>query len=150
MIEVLGSKSSEKPCNTIDTLIGVKTDIKGDITFSGGLRIDGKIVGNITSQNDSRSTLILSEHAEVTGNVRVPHMIVNGRIKGNVHSVGRIELQQNAEIEGDLRYKVIEMALGASINGNLIREDAKAGDERKGTIAQLKSANSGQDVTPDN
>lgn len=132
------TKTSEKPCNTIDTLIGVKTEMKGDIVFAGGLRIDGKIKGNITAEGDGSSTLVLSEHAEVVGNVQVPHMILNGKIKGNVHCAERIELQPEAEIVGDVHYKIIEMALGASINGNLLREEAK-GTSRKGNIAKLKT-----------
>ena len=138
MAEFMKSKSSEKPCNTIDTLIGVKTDIKGDITFAGGLRVDGKIHGNIIAEGDGSSTLVLSEHAEVVGNVDVPHMILNGKIKGNVHCAARIELQPQAEIYGDLHYKVIEMALGATINGNLVREAGETAGN-KGTVAKLKS-----------
>jgi cytoskeletal protein CcmA (bactofilin family) len=138
MIDSLNAKSNEKPCNTIDTLIGAKTDIKGDIVFSGGLRIDGKIRGNVTAEGDGRSTLVLSEHAEVIGNVDVPHMILNGKIKGNVHCAERIELQGKAEIEGDLHYKIIEMALGASINGSLVR-NANLAAERRGNVAKLKS-----------
>ena len=81
MLDKLARKPNEKPCNTIDTLIGVSTDLKGDIAFSGGLRIDGKVKGNITSRSDDNSTLVLSENAMVTGDVNVPHMIVNGKIK---------------------------------------------------------------------
>lgn len=132
------TKTSEKPCNTIDTLIGVKTEMKGDIVFTGGLRIDGKIKGNITAEGDTSSTLVLSEHAEVVGNVQVPHMILNGKIRGSVHCAERIELQPGAEIIGDVHYKIIEMALGASINGNLLREEAR-GVSRKGNIAKLKT-----------
>lgn len=132
------SKKDEKPCNTIDTLIGVKTEIKGDITFAGGLRVDGKVEGGITAQGDGGSTLVLSEHAEIIGDIEVPHMIVNGRIKGNVHCAQRIELQPKAEIEGDLHYRVVEMALGASINGNLLREPSRDGAQ-KGAVAKLKT-----------
>jgi cytoskeletal protein CcmA (bactofilin family) len=137
MLESLGSKSSQKPCNTIDTLIGVKTEIQGDIHFTGGLRIDGKIRGNVTATGDASSTLVLSEHAEVEGSVTVPHMVLNGRIKGNVHCSERVELQPKAEIVGDVHYKVIEMALGATINGNLVREGSAA--VHKGTVAKLKT-----------
>jgi len=132
------TKTNDKPCNTIDTLIGVKTEMKGDIVFAGGLRIDGKIRGNITADGDGSSTLVLSEHAEVVGNVQVPHMILNGKIKGNVHCAERIELQPEAEIIGDVYYKIIEMALGASINGNLLHEEMK-GAARKGNVAKLKT-----------
>ncbi len=138
------SKSSEKPCNTIDTLIGVKTEMKGDIVFSGGLRVDGKIKGNITAEGDGTSTLVLSEHAEVVGNIQVPHMIINGKIKGNVRCAERIELQPEAEIVGDVYYKIIEMALGASINGSLLREGNKD-LSRKDNVAKLKTVSGSSD-----
>ena len=76
-------KSNQKPCNTIDTLIGAKAELKGDIAFSGGLRIDGKLKGNIMAKGAGNSTLVLSENAEIVGNVAVPHKIFNGRVKGN-------------------------------------------------------------------
>ena len=117
-----GKKPTTKACETIDTLIGLKTEIQGDIAFSGGLRIDGKVRGNITVKGEANSTLVLSEHASVIGNVDVPHMIVNGEIEGNVKSIERVELQPKAEIKGDVQYRVIEMALGAVVNGKLVRE----------------------------
>lgn len=141
MLSTLGKQTNEKPCNTIDTLIGARTELKGDIAFSGGLRIDGKLKGNITAKGDGNSTLVLSENAEIVGNVTVPYVISNGTIKGTVRAVERIELQPKAEITGDVYYKVIEMALGAAINGNLVREPAD-GKERV-TVARLKSVTAG-------
>src|SRR3990167_4515245 len=137
MLSALGKTPTEKPCNTIDTLIGAKTDLKGDIVFTGGLRVDGKVRGNITAKGDGNSTLVLSENAMVTGNVTVPHIITNGTIKGNVRAAERIELQPKAEISGDVYYKVIEMSLGAVINGNLLREAAEAGKD-KAAVARLR------------
>jgi len=138
------TKKSEKACDTIDTLIGVNTEMKGDILFTGGLRIDGKVKGNITAESDGSSTLVLSEHAEVVGDVQVPHMILNGKIKGNVHCAEHVELQPEAEIVGDVHYKIIEMALGATINGNLLREESRS-DPQKGNVAKLKSVSGAQD-----
>ena len=146
MLSALGKIPTEKPCNTIDTLIGAKTDLKGDIVFTGGLRVDGKVRGNITAKGDGNSTLVLSEHAMVTGNVTVPHIITNGTIKGNVRAAERIELQPKAEISGDVYYKVIEMSLGAVINGNLLRE---AVEVNKGTVTRLKSASEGSSEAED-
>src|SRR5713226_782409 len=117
MLDMLTNKSGEKPCNTIDTLIGIKTELKG----------------NITAKGDGGSTLVLSEHAVVTGNVTVPHMIINGTIKGQVRSSERIELQPKADITGDVSYKAIQVALGAVVNGNLLRE------AEKGAVTKLKS-----------
>ena len=112
--------------------------MKGDITFSGGLRIDGKVKGNITARSDDNSTLVLSENAMVTGDVSVPHMIVNGKIKGNVRSVERLELQSKAEINGDVNYKVLEIVAGAQVNGIITRVGEKGG------VVPLKSVDSGR------
>ena len=138
MLDKLAKKPNDRPCNTIDTLIGVTTDMKGDITFNGGLRIDGKIKGNITARADDNSTLVLSENAMVTGDVNVPHMIVNGKIKGNVRSVERLELQAKAEIVGDVSYKVLEIAAGAQVIGNLTRLNDKA------EVVPLRSVETGR------
>lgn len=142
MLSALGKTPNEKPCNTIDSLVGVKTDIKGDITFSGGLRIDGKIKGNITAKGDGNSTLVLSENAVVLGNVTVPHIIVNGTIKGNVRAAERVEVQHKGEITGDVYYKVIEMAMGAVINGSLLREMVDSARD-KATVTRLKPVTTG-------
>ena len=138
MLDKLARKPNDKPCNTIDTLIGVSTEMKGDIAFSGGLRIDGKLKGNITARADDNSTLVLSENAVVTGDVSVPHMIVNGKIKGNVRSAERLELQPKAEISGDITYKVLEIAAGAQLNGTMTRINEKA------DVVSLKSVDSGR------
>lgn len=132
----IGKQQGDKPCNTIDTLIGANTELTGDISFTGGLRVDGKVNGNITADGDRSNTLVLSEHAVVTGNVTVPHLVVNGAIHGNVHSMESIELQPNAQVVGDVHYKMLEMALGASINGNLVRDSA--GEAGKGSVTPLK------------
>lgn len=142
MLNALGKTPNDKPCNTIDTLVGAKTEVKGDVVFSGGLRVDGKVRGNVTAKGEGNSTLVLSENATVTGNVTVPHIITNGLIKGNVRAAERIELQSKAEISGDVYYKIIEMALGAVVNGNLVRESLEVaqGNPQKGTVTRLKSA----------
>lgn len=142
MLTALSKSPNEKPCNTIDTLIGARTELKGDLTFSGGLRIDGKLKGNVTARGDGNSTLILSENALIIGNVTVPHIIANGTIKGTVRASERIELQPKAEVAGDVYYKVMEVALGAVINGNLMRE---VGDSLKDKtqVARLKPVASG-------
>ncbi|MDA8360985.1 MAG: polymer-forming cytoskeletal protein [Gammaproteobacteria bacterium] len=124
MLDKIAKKSNDKACSTIDTLIGEQTELKGDIVFSGGLRIDGKIQGNVTAETEG-STLILSERGHITGNVQVPHLIINGTIKGNVRSNGCVELQAKAEVTGDMVYKNLEMALGATVNGNLVHEADK-------------------------
>jgi len=139
MLEKIARRPNDKPCNTIDTLIGVTTEMKGDISFSGGLRIDGKLRGNVTSRSDDNSTLVMSESASITGDVSVPHMIVNGKIKGNVRAAERLELQSKAEISGDVTYKVLEIAAGAQVNGALTRMGDKA------DVVALRAVDQGED-----
>lgn len=144
MLSAIGKSPNEKPCNTIDTLVGSRTELKGDISFSGGLRIDGKLKGNITAKGDGNSTLVLSENAVVVGNVTVPHIIMNGTIKGTVRAAERIELQPKAEIAGDVYYKTMEMAPGAVVNGNLIRDMSEQLKDRS-PITRLKPVATGED-----
>jgi cytoskeletal protein CcmA (bactofilin family) len=104
----------------IDTLIGEETRIEGNINFSGGLKIDGHIIGKLSVSNDSSSVLTLSEHGSIEGEVRAPHIVINGPIIGNVFAAEHIELAPKAKINGNVYYRVIEMAMGAEVNGQLI------------------------------
>ncbi len=106
--------------DSVDTLIGVNTVLQGDLEFSGGLRVDGQITGNIKSVDGNAGTLVLSESAVIEGNIAVPHVVVNGHVNGNIIANERVELQTKAVIKGDVRYKAVEMALGASVNGALV------------------------------
>jgi len=118
---------SSRPTDSIDTLVGQKTVFKGDLEFSGGLRIDGVVKGNVIASGDGNSTLVLSELGEVEGNVTVPHVILNGKVKGNIKSSGRVELQGKAQVHGDVHYRAVEMELGATINGNLVCDAGQSG-----------------------
>jgi cytoskeletal protein CcmA (bactofilin family) len=117
---MIGKRTEEKPCSTIDTLIGNHTELTGDLTFGGGLRVDGKIRGNVMAKGDSNSMLVISEEGAVEGSIDVPHVVVNGRIDGNLISSGTVELQAKADVSGDVHYQALKMELGASVNGNLI------------------------------
>lgn len=104
----------------IDTLIGENTHIKGDIHFSGGLRIDGVITGNITADDDEPALLTLSEKGRIEGEVRVPFQLINGDVKGNIYAAEHIELADKARINGNVFYKLLEMTMGSEVNGQLI------------------------------
>ncbi len=142
MLEALHKKSAnDKPCSTVETLIGVRTELKGNLAFSGGLRVDGRIEGNVLAQGDGNSTLILSENAVITGDVTVPHLVVNGRIRGNIVAAERVELQPKAVIEGDVGYKILEVQAGAVVVGAMRRtgERDPAG-ARKGVAGAANDA----------
>jgi cytoskeletal protein CcmA (bactofilin family) len=88
--------------------------------FSGGLRVDGQIDGNVTANPGKSSTLVLSEHARVDGAINVTHLVVNGVVTGPVHAAEYLELQSKAKLIGDVHYKTLEIQLGAIIEGRLI------------------------------
>ena len=111
---------SSKPQNRIDSLIGATTRIDGNVTFSGGIRLDGVINGNVSAEPDQAAVLVLSEHARIDGEVKASHLVVNGAINGPVHASETIELQSNARIRGDVHYKSMEMQLGAVVEGRLV------------------------------
>jgi cytoskeletal protein CcmA (bactofilin family) len=110
----------------VDTIIGQQTRIEGDIHFSGGLHIDGRIKGNIIAEAGSASVLTVSEHGSIEGDVHVPTVILNGSVSGDVRSDDRIELAAKAEVNGDVYYNLIEMAMGAAVNGGLVHQTEKA------------------------
>ena len=111
-----------KPNNSIDTLIGATTRIQGDVRFSGGMRIDGHVQGNVIAENGQPSLLVISEHAKIDGEVRVAHLVTNGEINGSVYSSDMLEMQPKARITGDVNYKKLEMHAGALVSGKLSHE----------------------------
>jgi cytoskeletal protein CcmA (bactofilin family) len=113
-------KKANKIDNRIDTLVGADTRIEGDLYFSGGLRVDGAIRGNVAEQNGNPSTLIISEHGKIEGAVSAAKIVLNGKVTGTVKSSHFIELQTKARITGDLNYKSLEMHTGAVIEGKLV------------------------------
>ncbi|MFN0163605.1 MAG: polymer-forming cytoskeletal protein [Burkholderiales bacterium] len=118
---MFGMKRS-KPQSTIDSLIGTTTVIEGDVIFSGGLRIDGKVRGNVVAAGgtaESNSTLVVSEQARVEGEIRAAHVVVNGAVEGPIFVSEFLELQPKARVRGDVHYKSIEIHLGATLDGKL-------------------------------
>ena len=107
----------------IATVIGAGTELRGDVVFSGGLHLDGTIKGNLTADQDSASTLTLSEQGAIEGDVRVPHVIINGKVVGDVYAAKRVELAAKAKITGTVYYHMLEMAMGAEVNGQLIHTE---------------------------
>ncbi len=106
----------------IDTLVGQGTKIAGDLVFSGGLHVDGTIKGNVVAEEGSTALLILSEFGKIEGEVTVPNMVLNGEIVGDVYGSTRVELAPKARVKGSVYYNLIEMAIGAEVNGGLVHQ----------------------------
>lgn len=120
-----GSVSAPKPA-AVDTLIGRQTEVLGDVRFSGGLHVDGKIKGSVTTLGtDKSATLSVSESGTIEGDVRVPTMILNGTVIGDVRATERLSLAAKARVTGNVHYKVLQMEPGAMINGQLLYEGSE-------------------------
>ena len=134
---MFGNKNKpNKPQNRIDCLIGAGTQIKGDMTFDGGLRVDGRVHGNVISVEGKPGTLVLSEAARIEGEIRVSHVVINGTVVGPVHAADYVELQSKANVTGDVYYRTLEMHLGAVVQGRLVYQD----DTKTDKVVQFKPA----------
>jgi len=128
---MLGGKA--KNTGHYDTLISNKSEFIGDLHFSGGLHIDGRIKGNLVADEQSGAVVRISETGVVEGEIRVPNVIINGTVIGNVYSGQHVELAKKALVNGDVHYNMMEMVMGAQVNGSLIHQGAeKNGKGRKG------------------
>ena len=119
---MFGAKPS-KPQNRIDSLIGEGTVVEGNVMFSGGLRVDGRVKGSIIASDDQPSTLVLSEQARIEGEIRVSHAVLNGTVVGPVYGSEYVELQAKSRVTGDVHYKTLEIQLGAVVQGRLVHQD---------------------------
>jgi cytoskeletal protein CcmA (bactofilin family) len=104
----------------IDTLIGRSANIQGDIEFAGGLHIDGRVTGSVRGRSGAPAAISVSEHGLVEGSVEAAQIVVNGAVHGDIYGSDRVVLGAKARVQGNVHYGVIEMALGAEIQGKLV------------------------------
>ena len=132
---------SKTKATKIETLIGTSIEIRGDLIFSGGLHVDGKIIGNVIAEDGSDSMLVLSDHGCVEGEVRVPYVVLNGEIIGDVYAAERVELSRHAQVNGNVYYNLLEMAMGSEVNGSLVH----CKNEKK--LLEFQNDNANDEVT---
>lgn len=133
----------------IDTLIGRNASIQGDIDFSGGLHVDGRVAGSVRAASD-KGGLSVSEDGVIEGSVAAPHVVLNGRVHGDIHGSERVVLGSKAKVHGNVYYGVIEMALGAQISGKLVPRSGAAGAPGSDTFGGGERGQAGEpDVVQD-
>jgi len=140
---MFGKKSATK--NTIDSLIGATTRLEGNVSFSGGLRIDGHVRGDVVSSDETGGLLVIGERGRIDGNIVVGHLIVNGTVQGALTVAGILELQSKAKISGEVRYRSLELQRGAVVegivshfDGDLVRAGLRIGAIKEGQPASLQ------------
>lgn len=104
------------------TLIAQNTQVVGDVRFKDQLYVNGHVEGNVLSGDEESATVVISEEGSVTGEIRVPNVVINGEVEGNVFASARVELAARARVKGNVYYQLIEMQLGAMVDGQLLHE----------------------------
>lgn len=120
------------------TLVSKNTQIVGDISFSGNLMIEGKVTGNIYVSSGSDAHARVLDNGVVEGEIRVPTIVINGTVNGDVYSDKHVELAAKAIVNGNVHYSLIEMVKGAQVNGNLVYSAQSSSSK------STSSANTGQ------
>ena len=129
---------SKKPVTKMGkgaTLIAENTAIAGDVRFSDQLYVNDHIEGNVLAEAGTDATLMISDVGSVKGQIHAPFVVVNGRVEGDVHAGTRVELAPHARISGNVYYTLIEMQLGAMVDGQLVHVHADA--EAKSNVHPL-------------
>lgn len=114
------NKSKSSGELSVDALIGSQVEIRGDVVFSGGLYVDGRIIGKVVAAEGSEAMLTLAEHGHIEGEIRAAVVVLSGRMDGDVHATERVELTPSARVNGNVHYQVVEMNAGAQLNGRLV------------------------------
>ncbi|MDQ6958732.1 MAG: polymer-forming cytoskeletal protein [Mariprofundaceae bacterium] len=127
----------------IDTLIGEHSHFNGELSFEGAVRIDGKFEGNIRSTNEG--TLIVSEEAQIIGEVDVPNLLLHGTVRGNVRATKSLKIGPTGRLNGDVEYSIVSLAEGAAVNGRCNRIEDK---ERVKQAAKASTTVSGVEHSP--
>ncbi len=123
----------------LSSLVGTNVEIRGDIIFSGGLRIDGYVEGNVISGKDDNGLLVLSEKGSIKGNVKVHDAVINGTIVGDLEAQHFVELQAGSRVTGTITYRQLQMDCGATVEGKLDRL-GEAGEAAGGKVVDINPA----------
>ncbi len=121
------------------TLISAGTTVTGDISFSGNLDVEGKVIGSISADSGASAMLRVVAGGAVEGEIRVPSASISGSVKGNIYSSENLELTKGAVVSGDVFYNLIEMTMGSKIDGNLKHSTASAKVEPISSVTATSS-----------
>ncbi len=116
------TKLSTSGSDKVETIIGQRVMIHGDIRFAGGLYIEGKIVGKVHAEDGADSLITVSKEGCIEGEIKAPQVVISGRLIGDLYCSERVELTETAHIQGNIHYKLIEITAGATVSGQLVHD----------------------------
>lgn len=133
------NKTARLSDGQVDTLIGPQVVIHGDLTFSGGLHIEGRVIGKVIAEDGQPAVLTVAKQGIVEGEIHAPTVVINGRLDGDVHASDRVEMAAGAQVRGDVHYATVEMAAGAVLMGRLVHADASAAGQSEAAAERMQS-----------
>jgi cytoskeletal protein CcmA (bactofilin family) len=121
----INRKAPSVDVGRLSSLLAHDTCIRGDVVFDGGLRVDGRIEGNVLGKPDGQGLLVLSDKGTIVGTVKVHDAVINGRVEGDLEVEHFLELQAGARVTGNISYRTLKLDCGATVEGNLVRMEGE-------------------------
>lgn len=118
-------KDNKNELDTGVSIISPGVEIKGDITTSGSVRVDGRVVGNIQADG----VVTIGERGEVKGDLKAVSIIIGGKVTGTIISQERLQLEAHAQVEGDVFASKLIVEEGARFVGKSSMTQVKAGPD---------------------
>ena len=145
---MLGNKRNSFGRSSSTTLVSRDTVIVGDIHFAGSLDVEGLVQGNIIAQPGQEAFVRVVDSGRIEGEIRAPTVVINGEVEGDIYCTERLELASKARVQGNVFYTLVEVAVGAEINGNLKHIADPASDHDKALPPAMKIAELGKPAEP--
>lgn len=98
------------------SLIAAGAELNGDLRFHGAVQVDGRVCGDLQT---SDGMVRVSAEGQVEGEIRAPRIVIDGEVIGDVYASEHLELGSRARVCGNLYYGLMEMAMGAQIEGSM-------------------------------
>jgi cytoskeletal protein CcmA (bactofilin family) len=127
----------------LSSLVAHNMAVEGDVIFEGGLRVDGRVAGNVVGKDGARGLLVLSEKGTIAGKVRVYDAVINGCVEGDLEVGHFLELQANARVSGNITYRQLQMDCGATVDGKLEKVEAPASTEDGKVVTMIGAPRTG-------
>ncbi|MBI2900786.1 MAG: polymer-forming cytoskeletal protein [Planctomycetes bacterium] len=125
---------AEAPKPDSTTILASDCSFKGEMSFEGSMRIDGRFEGKI----GSKGRLAVGKGAHLTADVTVGQANIDGNLKGNIVAAERVELTSSAVVAADLRAPKLVVAEGATFVGNVhVGPDALKGAEKSEFVVPM-------------
>ena len=135
---MLGLSSKTPLIETFGSLVGESTEIHGRMVLKEGIRIDGKVFGNIEASSGLNVAVTVGPNGEVHGDISAYKIEIAGKVDGNVNATGTADLRATSEVIGDISYGFISVHPGANLKGIVIQKpNTLSGDKKESSIVRI-------------